>query len=179
MKTTLIALIAAAGVANAGLVEVVDISGIETWDAEGDPDNTVIAVDLGGPATVTSIGWDVDQFAGLDIDGASWLSEMTIGIDWDQDGVNDLFITPSATDAPGSELNSSGGLLLLADAALPDGDVITGSFNIEFFESFVDDADIAEGVFNQGSTLSFGYVPAPGAAALLGLGGLVAARRRR
>ena len=178
MKTTIIAIIAAAGVANAGLVDV-DISGITTNDAEGAATNTVITVDLGSATTVTSIGWDVLQTAGLDSGGASWLSEMTIAIDWEQDGINDLFITPSATGAPGTEANSSGGQILLADAGLPDGVVGTGLFNIEFFESFVDEDGAAEGIFNSGSTLSFGLIPAPGAGALLGLGGLVAARRRR
>lgn len=178
MKTaSLIALIAAAGVATAGVTSA-DLSGMETWDAEGDASNTVFTHVVGaGDTLVTAVAWDVIQFAGLDLDGASWLSEMTIGLDFDGDGANDLYITPSATDSPGSEANSSGGFLDLTDAGLPDYLAVGGTVEIELFESFVDDVDIAEGVFGAGSSISF--VPAPGAGALLGLGGLVATRRRR
>jgi hypothetical protein len=157
----------------------VDISGIETWNLEGSPLNTSITVDLSGPgvgspAEITGIGWDVNQVAGLDPTAASWLSEMTIGIDYEQDGVNDLFITPSATDAPGSESNSSGGILNLAANALPNGFTTNSMINIEFFEGFEDDATTAEGLFDAGSMLSFEVVkvPEPSSLALIALAGL-------
>lgn len=180
MKTTcILALLAGAGIASAGVSSSADLSGLETWDAEGDASNTVLThVIAGDDILVTAIAWDVIQFAGLDLDGASWLSEMTIGMDFDGDGINDLYITPSATDSPGSEANSSGGFLDLTDNGIPDMLAVGGTVNIELFESFVDDPDLAEGVFEQGSSVSF-LVPAPGAGALLCMGGLVATRRRR
>ena len=180
MKTaSLIALIAAAGVANAGIASFADLSGLETVDAEGDPDNVTFTHAIaGGDVLVTAISWDVIQFAGLDAGGASWLSEMTIGLDFDGDGANDLFITPSVTDAPGAESNSSGGFLDLTDNGLTDFLAVGGTVDIELFEGFVDENGSAEGVFKNGSSVGF-LVPTPGAAALLGLGGLAAARRRR
>ncbi len=126
------------------------------------PLNTILTVDFTGesgvannPTIVTGAGWDLNQVAGIDPGGASWLSEMTIAFDWEKDGINDIFLTPSATGAPGSESTSSGGILVFADLAIPDGVLADNSFNIEFFESFVDDPATAEGFFDVGSTLTF------------------------
>jgi uncharacterized protein (TIGR03382 family) len=50
-----------------------------------------------------------------------------------------------------------------------------GTYTISVFDSFDDFGD--DGIFNTESTITL--IPAPGAAALLGLGGLAATRRRR
>ncbi len=179
MKTaSLLALIAAAGVANAGVASYADLSGMTTNDAEGSVTNVAFTHAVGmGDTLVTAVSWDLDQTAGIDPGGASWLSEMTIAMDFDGDGINDLYITPSATNAPGTEFNSSGGFVDLGDAGIGDLLAVGGTIDIELFESFVDSDGSPEGIFNSG-TVGF-LVPAPGAAAMLGLGGLVASRRRR
>ncbi|MEQ9207736.1 MAG: PEP-CTERM sorting domain-containing protein [Phycisphaerales bacterium] len=166
--------------AGAALATVtIDISGIETWDEEGSAFNTVIGANLAANAHVVGIGWDTNQIAGLDSGGASWLSEMTITFG-DSAGPAVLFLTPSGTGAPGTESNSSGGIFDLTVSALDFFVGADGVLSMEFFESFVDQAGAAEGLFDQGSQLQIQYVvPAPGALAMLGLGGLVAGRRRR
>ncbi len=160
----------------------VDVSGVQFWDEQGSPNNTILNIDLGalstpgnpGPVVITGVGWDLTQTSGLDTGMASWLSEQVIGLDWDVDGVNDLFLTPSGTAAQGTaEVNSSGGILVLADNMIPDGVTSDGMISIEFFESFVDETGAAEGVIDMG-TLSFEVikVPEPSSIVLLGLAGL-------
>jgi len=168
------------GQAPAGAVAtmVIDISGIQTWDEQGSAFNTVIGNNIGANRHVVGIGWDVNQLAGLDSGAASWLSEMTITFGGTSGAA--LFLTPSGTGAPGSESNSSGGIFDLVGSALDFFVDADGVLEMEFFESFVDQAGAAEGEFLAGSTISIQYVvPAPGALAMLGLGGLVAGRRRR
>ena len=173
MKTSIFALIAAAGVATAGTVIDYDFSGTASWDLEGDADNATATVVLAGSdVAVTAISWDTV----LTSVGASWGSEATIGFDFDGDGANDLFLTPSASDTPvAGEANAGSADLvaLFGEASIAVG----GTVDLEFFETFDDVADDIDNVWDFGS-LGF-TIPAPGAAALLGMGGLVAARRRR
>lgn len=157
----------------------VDLSGVETWDAYASAFNTVMNINIGAGSHVVGLGWDVNQTSF----GASWLSEMTISYENTAQDAG-VFLTPSGTGAPGtSESNSSGGILDLVGLATPldffvDAD---GLLRLEFFESFEDVTGAAEGIFNSGSSIQVQYiaVPAPGALAMLGLGGIVAGRRRR
>ena len=177
------ALLGIAGLAMAeGEAVVIDISGVESWDLEGDASNTILNVDLasavglpaGSPVTITGIGWDVTY----ETVGASWLSESTISFG-DTLGAPSLFLTPSGTGAPGIESNASDGILKLVDLGLEDIPVTDGVVDIEFFETFDDVADEVDGFYQTGSTLTLQVVPAPGAMALLGLAGVAARRRRR
>lgn len=177
MKTTcIVALLAAAGIASAGSTFSADLSGRQSWDLEGSPNNETFSVVVGGSdTTVTAVAWDT-IFSSF---GASWGSEATIGMDFDGDGLNDLFITPSDTSAPVmNEAQSSGGFINLLDAIGSNLIAVGGTIDIELFETFDDVSGAADGIWEQGSSVSF-QVPAPGAAALLGMGGLVASRRRR
>ena len=157
----------------------VDLSGVETWDGYGSALNTVMNINIGAGSHVIGLGWDTNQTS----IGASWLSEMTIAYENSAQDAG-VFLTPSLTGAPGtSEANSSGGILDLVGLATPldffvDGD---GLLRLEFFEGFDDVLGAADGVFNSGSSIQVQYVPvpAPGALAMLGLGGIVAGRRRR
>lgn len=149
---------------------------IDIYDLQGDPNNLVLDINLGGPATMHGIGWDVTQFAIAN----SWLSEQVVSFANAGDAPG-LFLTPSGTSAPGTESNSSGGILDLSDNSIPDLVMASGIMRMEFFETFDDFADAPDGRWLEGSTLTFDMtlVPAPGALALLGLGGLVTTRRRR
>jgi hypothetical protein len=167
----------------AGIPIFVDLTGIISFDGEGAAGNTVLSVPVGAPGTIINgIGWDTVQTAGDPpfVDAPiSWLSEMTIGLDYEQDGFNDLFITPGVgDDFPGTASYSSGGILKLVDAMIPEGVATTGSIDIEFFESFVDTPGAAEGIYEQG-TLTIQIVPEPTTLVLLLAAGLGLFFRRR
>lgn len=162
-----------AGAATATIT--VDISGFQFNDALGSPLNQTLGVALALGAEVTGIGWDVN----LSSIGASWASEAVLNFE------DQIFLTLAVgDDAPVSNMNySSGGLIDLSDdVSLPNitlgGD---GVLDIEFFESFVDNAGTGDSILEAGSVifLQVSGVPAPGSLAILGLGGLVAGRRRR
>lgn len=165
-KTIALAAIAAiSGSAMAGSSLVVDVSGIESWDFQGDANNTVLSVLVGAGASITSISWDVS----LTTFGLSWADENTMTFNGSQSinvAAGDAFTVSNAPYA-----GSTGSSLVL------DG---SGLLNIEFHEvGFDDNPNAVDSVFGQGSTLTIGYVPTPGSLAVLGLGGLVAGRRRR
>ncbi len=158
------------------IVTVTFNSDIDFWDLEGDSDNLILDLNLGGAATMHGIGWDVTQTT----IGASWLSEQVVSFA-EAGGAPALYLTTSGTGAPGTESNASAGIVDLGDAGIPDLVMASGVLRMEFFESFDDVADAIDGHWLEGSTLTFDMtvVPAPGALALLGLGGLATARRRR
>lgn len=162
-----------AGAATATIT--VDISGIASNDEQGNPINETLSIALGLGAEVTGIGWDVN----LTSVGGSWASEAVIDFE------GQIFLTVAAgDDFPVTSANyASGGILDLSDdVGLPNitlgGD---GNLDLEFFESFVDNAGSADNIFEAGSSLFLQVrgIPTPGSLAILGLGGLVAGRRRR
>lgn len=163
------------------LVTIEFLSDIATWDLVGDPDNLVFDIDLGSggtPATMHGIGWDVS----VATVGASWLSEARMYFDDNiAPDLSGLFLTPGIADGfPGTGSYSSGGIVDLSDNGIPDIVLPNGHLRLEFHESFDDVADAIDGYFLAGSTLTLDMtmVPAPGALALLGLGGLAIRRRR-
>ena len=152
----------------------IDISGITNFDAQGSALNTIMTLALGAGAEVTGIGYDVT----LTTFGASWASEATINFG------GQIFATPGNGDdfSVSMQNYSSGGILDLSDLALPN--IVTdgaGNLDIEFFESFVDNGGAGDSIYEAGSTITLAVkgTPTPGSLAILGLGGLVAGRRRR
>lgn len=167
----------------AGQTFDVDLTGIQSWDSLGSATNTVLLIDVaaalgaasGTQVTMNGIGWDVT----LSTNGASWASEAVMYFDDNiAPDLSGLFLTPFFDQStPGTFATSSGGILKLADAGIPDIVLADGILRIEFYESFDDVAGAADA--NWGGTITIQAVPAPGGLALLGLGGLAAARRRR
>ncbi|NNF17431.1 MAG: VPLPA-CTERM sorting domain-containing protein [Gammaproteobacteria bacterium] len=176
----------AAPLAGAAIVSV-DVTGIESWDAAGSPNNTVLSVDLaaelglapGSSVTIDGIGWDVV----ISSVGASWLSEMDVNIAVGNPDAITLGV--SGTTGPGTgEANSSSGIVTLADVPLNDIVLSDGILVLEFFESYDDAADSIDGIWDSGFIdfrAEATVVPIPAAFPLLltGLAGLFAARRRR
>ncbi len=166
MKTTIIAIVAAAGVATAA-DHTFDISGLSVDEGFGAEFFTMVH-DFGFAGTVTNVAWDVNYEAL----GGSWASEAQIAIDTDDDASLDADVNPAdygAGDAPGVFAYS--GSISAASASS------NGLVYLTLYDSF-DDAGV-DHVYGAGSFVTVTYIPAPGAAALLGLGGLVATRRRR
>ena len=162
-----------AGAATATIT--VDVSGVSFNDAQFSALNDTMSIALGLGAEVTGIGWDIT----LSTIGASWASEAVIDFE------GQIFLTVAAGDdfSVSNMAYSSGGIIdLTDDVALPNitlgGD---GNLDLEFFESFVDNGGTGDSMFEAGSilTLQVKGIPAPGSLAILGLGGLVAGRRRR
>lgn len=152
----------------------IDVSGINFNDAGGSALNEMLSVALGLGAEVTGLGWDVN----LTTVGGSWASEAVINFEGQINltvGIGDDFGVTNQNYA-------SGGILDLTDAGLPNitlgGD---GNLDMEFFEGFVDNGGTGDAFFEQGSVLFLAVtgVPTPGSLAVLGLGGIVAGRRRR
>lgn len=166
MKKT-IALAAVAALAGTAVAQsiTIDVSGVNSWGFSGDAQNEFIDVFLGAGASITSIAWDVN----LTTVAPSWLDENTMTFNGAQS------INVAAGDAfTGTNVNYAGST---GSAIVLDG---TGMLSIEVHEVGFD--DIVGGVdsfYEQGSSITINYVPAPGALAVLGMGGLVAGRRRR
>jgi len=149
---------------------------IPSVDLEGDADNFIADLGLGGAGTIHGVGWDTTQ---MSID-PSWLSEQSVSFANAGDAPG-LFLTPSGDAFSGTLSYSSGGIVDLGDAGIPDVVISGGVLRLEFFETFDDFADATDGFWLEGSTITLDMtlVPAPGALALLGLGGLASIRRRR
>lgn len=161
--------------------QVVDVSGIQSFSELGSPDNTVVVLDLGSLATVTSIAWNLNFTAF----SPSWLSELTV-LFTSSAGGDGVIFTPSATSAPGTESDS--GSADLVDLGLSFEVGTDGKLYIEFGEDFDDATVNPDGRWNSGS-FTIGYddhvtvtpVPEPETYAmlLLGLGAVGALARRR
>ncbi len=165
-KTIALAAVAAlAGTAAAQSSLTIDVSGVNSWGFQGDAQNEFINVFLGAGASITNIAWDVN----LTTFDVSWADENTMtfnGAESINVAAGDAFTVSNANYAG----NTGSGLVLGAD----------GMLSIEVHEVGFD--DVAGGIdstYEAGSSITISYVPAPGALAVLGMGGLVAGRRRR
>jgi uncharacterized protein (TIGR03382 family) len=167
MKTTiaLAAIAATAGLASAADL-VVDVSGVNSWGFQGDALNESLAIMVGANANVSNIAWDVN----LTTVGLSWADENTMdfagGAAIINVGLGDAFTV--------TNMNYSGSLATNIDLA---GD---GLLNVDFYEvGFDDNPGSVDSFYEAGSTITISYTPTPGSLAVLGLGGIVAGRRRR
>lgn len=150
----------------------IDISGMNSWDLQGDPDNELLESALGGGFHIFGISWDV----GISTVGESWLSEAVIGIE------DELFLTLAAGDNfAGTASYSSGGIFDLVAIGRDFFISEDGILNLEFFELFDDVDGAIDAHFRQGSRMTFHYVavPSPSAVSILSFAGLMMRRRKR
>ena len=176
-----------AAVASAGNTQLVtiDIAGAVN-DGFGSFVNNIVFFDLnqiagaplGGEVTIDAIEYELT----VETIGFSWLSESSIFFT-DFNELNDpnaFALSPGlGSDMPGLETFSSGGLLEFSGLGLDPLTLDQGTIYLEYFETF-DDVPFAQDSTITGTvTFRGSFVPAPGAAAMLGFAGLVGARRRR
>ena len=161
-------IVASAGAAFAGSSHTFDLSGIGVEG--GYLDNigiTSLVHDFGSAGKITNISWDVNY----ESISPSWNSELAMSIDTDSGFFDIIAGDYGAGDNPGPYAFSGS-----EDVSIDTAD---GLVLLTLWETFNDTSVDPDSVFGAGSSLTVTFVPAPGAVALLGMGGLVATRRRR
>lgn len=193
---TTVALALAAGAANAGItaasgLEVkanpfeassggafptvdIDLSGRVHNNVLNSEWNNVIRLDLGGTDfQITGVAWDLEATTRAGVA----LSELRFAV-FNSDGEGIVFNPFDGNDTIGS-----GQAVSTMHNLLADGMAFDSSNGEVFIELYLPRNLVAgaEGWYSEGSFLSLEYttVPTPGTLAMLGLGGLAAARRRR
>jgi hypothetical protein len=158
--------------------QIITITAISDIDYSfGFPAATAFLIDLGGgnPVYVNGIGWNTTH----QTTSPSWLSEFRTEFT-DNPTTLGVGLNVSGTAAPGGPENNSSGIVDLVGLAL-DFTLADGMLLLSFWDTFDDFGGGVEGTLLAGSTydLQVKIIPAPGALALLGLGGVAAIRRRR
>ncbi len=149
-----------------------DVTGIQSHGLYGDPDNTVVLLDVGANSVVTSIAYDVT----LTADSPSWLADMVVGFE-NSKQTDGVFFTPGIAEwFPGTMSYSGFADLALLGLAFEVG--VDGILRLEFFEDW-DDLVGVDGQWDFG-TITFGIetvdveepgeVPEPSTTLLIGAG---------
>ena len=124
----------------------IDVTGVEHFDEQGNPVNTVLIEAVGDTCVMTGIAWDVT----ITTVGVSWLSEAVVYLDdIGQDGMG-LFVTPGVGDTmPGIATYNSGGIIDLTDNGIPNITfAVDGDLYMEFHESLVDNPGAADSTYD-------------------------------
>lgn len=178
-KLLAVALVAAsAGVASADTVDI-DLAGWATFGGYLAPGNSSTTLNIGAGSQVTNIEWINLTFSTV---GFSYREELALSVN-EVGGVEAFW-----DDTPAVGLDSSGTFGPSTGAFVNPGllgsgpfTTVSGNLFVTAYETFNDggnttqDASISAGILR----ITYVAVPAPSAAALVGLGGLVALRRRR
>ena len=163
------------------------IAGLATGQTVIEFNNVV--VDAANPITFTIMQTDAGPLEGFSWDlvyetiDPSWGGELNIvlthiasGYSINFDGTDGNLGDTMASDVLFGWGKSSGVFSSAGSVAVTGGPSDTiGAWRVEIFEDFDDFGD--DGILN--GTITINKVPAPSALALLGMGGLVAGRRRR
>lgn len=154
-----------------------NVAGINSWDADGDPSNSVFTINIGPGAEVVGIGWDVT----INAIAPSWQSEAAVMFGSSSVPFQ-VALTPGDVDASGTGSYASGGIVDLIGLGFNftvDGD---GLLRLEFFEQFDDEDDVIDATWVSGNlAIEVAAIPEPATYGMMALGllGLSAAARRR
>lgn len=175
-KTLAIALLAvAAGSAHADTIDV-NLAGYSAVGGYLAPGNTNTTISLPAGSTIDSIEYIGVTFEAF---GESWIRELAISVN-EVGGVEAFwdFNPGVGITNPGVFGPASGNFLIPGLFGSGPFTTVSGGLYIETYDTFNDagtDATISAGILR----ITYTPIPTPGAAALLGLGGLAAMRRRR
>ncbi len=170
-----LAMFVALGLAASAQAQVVthtfDISGLASEGSFGGNFPT-LTHNFGSAGTVIGVSFSVNAT----MNAPSWSEELQIAIDTLDDTSFDADIDMSLWGGVNNSNPFAGSGMLAASSMSSDGDVF-----LTLYESFNDATPNPDAVYGPGSTVTVEYelVPAPGALAIFGLGGMVALRRRR
>ncbi len=139
--------------------------------------NSNITISLPVGSTIDSISYTGLEFTAL---GLSWRSELALSVNDSFAGVGGFwdFNPGTGLNSPGSFGPASGTFPSPGLFGSGPFTLTTGNLYIETYDTFNDtgiDATISAGTL----IITYTEIPTPAAASLLGLAGLVAARRRR
>lgn len=142
----------------------IDVSGMASWDFQGDPDNDIVSLAIGGAIPI-GIEWDLY----ITTVGVSWAEEVTLGI-----ADESLTINPAFGDAFSVIIMNYQGSLFGGFSGSPDG-----VLEIELYEvGFDDNPNGIDAFFESGSTITVLF-PSPGTLGPILFSGLIVSRRRR
>lgn len=152
-----------------------DFTAVSSNDFFGEAVNEVFDYNIGANSQVVGVSWDLN----IQTIGASWLSEAIFDFT-DSAITTGVSVTAGqGVNNPGNMSFSSGGFLSLVDVNLDFAVGADGLLRVEFWESFTDNGGTGDAIVSGNISYQYIAVPTPGALAVLGLGGLVATRRRR
>lgn len=156
------------GFRSGGLVNF-DFAAAESWDAQGDSSNEVHVINVTETTPLTDITWR----GTISTIGFSWRSEAAILFNTPNPAQSFILRMGSADSSSGTSTYTGSADIVAALGFAIDG---AGTWTLEFYETF---DDVSDAVDANWSGIDIALIPAPGSAALLGLGALVAGRRRR
>lgn len=178
MKT---AIIAVAGLAAAATAQsfVVDLSGV---GVEGGP-ATVLNANNPNSGPITTIDYDIS----VTTTSPSWGAEVQIILTHVASGFSVFADGNGSDDIGGAPVDvafgwgNSTGTFSFAGSYDATGQLadVSGAWTVTLRDDFSDTFAVPDHIYNSGSTITVNSVPTPAGLALLGLGGLVASRRRR
>jgi hypothetical protein len=152
----------------------IDISGLSAYDGLGQSVNQVLNAMAFPNSDIHGIGWNLQ----VETIGDSWLSDLRMQFRSSNGESYDTALF--GNDGPGQGQSYVPLVEFWGDLGFHFLQGQDGVFEVELYDTFVDNPGGAEATLMDGSVLYIQYwVPSPGTLALFGAGGLMAARRRR
>ncbi len=153
----------------------IDISGLSAFGGLGEDINQVLDAMAFPRSDIHGIGWNLQ----VETFGQSWLSDLRIQFRSDNGEVYDESVF-GQNQGPGSGVSFVPIIHFWDDLGFHFLQGPSGTFEVELYDTFVDNPGGAEATLMDGSVLFIEYwVPSPSTLALFGAAGLAAARRRR
>lgn len=153
----------------------IDISGLSAFDGLGQDLNQILDAMAFPHSDIHGIGWDLQ----VESIGNSWLGDLRIQFRSNNGESYDASLFGSNT-GPGLERSIMPVVEFWDDLGFHFLQGPNGTFEVELYDTFIDNPGGAEATLMDGSVLIIEYwVPSPGTLAVFGAGGLLTVRRRR